>query len=152
MVNPVSLSTSLLLKKKSGLLYTGKLRKIISLLLLLAIAAPALAEDEAPPGFAGADQSGAIFWEFSENSDQPTSYYYIPELASPEFGFRYYNGDWQWQAGGGIAGDGAMYQAGEESLVQKIPNGTGDNITVYLQVTWQGGELILGPEIWEGYL
>ena len=41
MVNSASLSTPLLLKKKSGLLYTGKLRKIISLLLLLALSAVA---------------------------------------------------------------------------------------------------------------
>ncbi|MHC5061130.1 MAG: CotH kinase family protein, partial [Planctomycetota bacterium] len=123
---------------------------LFSSLLLFLIISPALAEDLNPPYFAGGDQTGVVFWEFSADSDQPTSYSYYPPLTSPNLGFRYYSGAWQWQSGVGLAGDGAMLLVGDESLVQPIPEGTGDFLTVYFQITWQGAgpDLGLGLEIW----
>jgi len=101
------------------------LNSLIPLVLLLSLGGHALAEDLNPPDFAGGDQTAVVFWGFNDDSDQPTSttydpaYIYNPELADPVFGFRYYNGAWQWQAGQGINGDGAMLLQDEESLVQK---------------------------------
>lgn len=119
-------------------------------LLLAVLTTVALGEDTNPPGFAGASNSGAAFWEFSADSDQPTDYYYIPDLASPVFGFRYYSGAWQWQSGGGIYGDGSMLLQDEESIVQPSPSGTGSNITIYCQLTWKGTvpDPGIGLEIW----
>jgi len=133
------------------------LNSLIPLVLLLSLGGHALAEDLNPPDFAGGDQTAVVFWGFNDDSDQPTSttydpaYIYNPELADPVFGFRYYNGAWQWQAGQGINGDGAMLLQDEESLVQPVPEGDGENITEYVQVTWQGpGSFGIGLEIWGG--
>ncbi|UCE46440.1 MAG: discoidin domain-containing protein, partial [Phycisphaerales bacterium] len=134
-------------------------RSILSIcfVLLLALSGNARAEDLDPPDFAGAEQTGVVFWEFQEDSDQPTSsiydppYMYDPELVDPVFGFRYYSGAWQWQQGAGINGDGAMLMVDEESVVQPVPAGDGANLTEYVQVTWQGpGPFGIGLEIWGG--
>ncbi|MHC5073696.1 MAG: hypothetical protein ACYTFE_02590, partial [Planctomycetota bacterium] len=112
------------------------------------------AEDLNPPDFAGGSNTGVAFWEFDADTDQPTSYNYIPPLSSPVFGFRYYSGAWQWQSGGGISGDGSMLLQDEESIVLPVPNGSGSNLTVQLQLTWKGvnpnhnGGMDI--EIWEG--
>ncbi|MHC4265330.1 MAG: LamG domain-containing protein [Planctomycetota bacterium] len=120
--------------------------KLLVLLLTLTLVGPVLSEDLDVPNFAGGEQTMAVFWEFNEDTDQPTNYYYIPEVSSPSFGFHYYNGAWQWQEGG------SMLLDDEEALVQSIPEGEGDNLTVYFQVTWQGTEtepsLSLAPELW----
>jgi len=130
---------------------------LFSLVLVVGLAGNTMAEDLNPPDFAGGEQTGAVFWEFQEDSDQPTSstydppYMYNPELLDPVFGFRYYSGAWQWQEGAGINGDGAMLIDDEESLVQPVPEGDGANITQYVQVTWQGpGSFGIGLEIWNG--
>ncbi|MHC4643318.1 MAG: HzsA-related protein [Planctomycetota bacterium] len=114
-----------------------RLSQIGCIAFLCMLTTVALGEDINPPGFAGANYSGAVFWEFSADSDQPTDYYYIPELASPEFGFRY-GGVMQWQSGMGLNSDGAMLMQDEESLVQLIPSGTGSQLTVQVQITWKG--------------
>lgn len=63
MLNPAGISLfSPVLKKKGKRLRTENLFGLIALVALaLVIAMPALAEDENPPGFAGANQSGAAF-------------------------------------------------------------------------------------------
>jgi len=122
-------------------------------LFVFALTVPVCAEDMSPPTFAGAIPSGAVFWEFTADTDQPTSFYYLPPLDGPKLGFRYYSGAWQWQSGSGIAGDGAMLLDDEESLVQPIPEGQGDFITIYAQLTWSGtpdpdNHIGIGLEIW----
>jgi len=120
-------------------------------LLLFVVTAPAPAEDVSPPLFAGAIQSGAAFWEFSADSDQPTNYYYIPPLVGPQFGFREEYGDFIWVAGGGINGDGSVIVAGEAAVIQPIPEGAGSNITVQVQATYQGdfGDEGFLLELWD---
>jgi hypothetical protein len=153
MLNPAGISLfSPVLKKKGKRLRTTNLFGLIALVALaLVIAMPALAEDENPPGFAGANQSGAAFWEFSEDSDQPTDYYYLPELTDPLFGFREDYGYFIWVAGGGINGDGSVAVAGEAAVIQPIPEGAGFNITVQVQATYQGdfGDEGFFPELWD---
>jgi hypothetical protein len=131
-----------------------------------------MAEDLSPPPWAGASQTGYVYWEFNEEivnygvdgGDQPSSvycdppYHYVPELTAPEFGFRYYgiettNLAFIWHAGVGLNGDGSVTENLEESLVMSIPDGTGANITVYAQITWKGTwvpdyGLGLGLEVW----
>ncbi|MHC4152723.1 MAG: CotH kinase family protein, partial [Planctomycetota bacterium] len=129
------------------------LKKIVLITSVLFLTSSLIvAEDSNPPDFAGGPDSGVVFWEFDSDTDQPTSYNYIPVLSSPVFGFRYYSGAWQWQSGCGISGDGCMLLQDEESIVQPIPSGTGSNLTVQLQLTWKG--TVPGPgmdiEIWEG--
>jgi len=110
------------------------------------------AEDLNPPDFAGGADSGVVFWEFESDSDQPTSYNYTngSKNGNTDFGFRYYEGCWEWQSGGYM-----RMNYCEDSLVQPIPAGSGDNISVYFQVTWQGDDydppLNLGAELWEDY-
>jgi hypothetical protein len=137
--------------RKKVVLCIPNLRFAVFLVLLLfTVTAPAPAEDLNPPDFAGSLESGAVFWEFSEDSELPTSYYYLPPLVEPKFGYRYNYGAWLWQSGVGVNGDGATLLIGEESLVQPVPDGAGDFLTVYFQITWQGAEpdLGLGLEVW----
>jgi len=134
---------------------------LISLVVLLGCLSAALAEDLYPPDFAGGEQTGVVFWEFLDSGDQPTSvsydpaFIYTPELDDPEFGYRYSPDTWEWQAEAGMNGDGAMLFTEEESLVQPVPEGDGENLTVYVQMTLQEGDGFegLGIEIeaWEGF-
>ncbi|MHC4131196.1 MAG: CotH kinase family protein, partial [Planctomycetota bacterium] len=119
---------------------------------LCLISAELNAEDLNPPEWRGEDQSGVVFWEFDSDSDQPTSHDYPTGTkdGNTDFGFRYDSGCWDWQSGGYMQ----MFYC-EESLVQPLPAGTGEEITIYFQVTWQGDEsdplLNLAPELWWGY-
>jgi hypothetical protein len=55
--------------RKKVVLCIPNLRFAVFLVLLLfTVTAPAPAEDLNPPDFAGSLQSGAVFWEFSEDS------------------------------------------------------------------------------------
>ncbi|MHC4675554.1 MAG: CotH kinase family protein [Planctomycetota bacterium] len=144
--------------RKKVVLCIPNLRFAVFLVLLLfAVTAPVLGEDLNPPDFAGALQTGAIFWEFSEDSDQPTSHFYLLPLVEPKFGYRFYWDAWQWQSGAGIDGDGAMLLVEEDSLVQPIPDGDGDFLTVYFQITWSGtpdpeNHIGIGLEVWADLL
>ncbi|MHC4271893.1 MAG: hypothetical protein ACYST2_06230, partial [Planctomycetota bacterium] len=130
------------------------LKKIVLITSLLFLTNSLIfAEDLNPPDFAGGANTGVVFWEFDADTDQPTSYNYIPPLSSPDLGFRYYSGAWQWQSGCGLSGDGCMLLQDEESLVQSIPSGSGSNLTVQLQLTWKGdnpnsGENGMDIETW----
>jgi hypothetical protein len=125
---------------------------LFSVLLLFSTLSNLKADDINPPNWAGSPQSAVVFWEFNSDSDQPTYHHYVSGTKNGDtnFGFRYYSGCWTWQSGGYM-----NMPYCEESLVQPIPAGTGSNITVYFQVTWQGDDIYpplrLGPELWLGY-
>ncbi len=99
-------------------------------------------DDRNPPDWAGGDNTGYVLWEFTEDvgaegGDQPTSYSYNPELTDPVFGFRYYESgsEFTWNSGGGLNGDGSINVVGEESVVMLLPEGTGANLTIQVQIT-----------------
>ena len=126
-----------------------------------------VAEDLNPPGWSRGPNTCEVFWEFddgtgTEANDAPTSYLYTPEppnlAPDPCFGFRVYGNSWDggpdpanqflWDS------SGIVFVEGEESTMQPIPDGNGANLTVYVQVTWQGGGFSLiqcGIECWGGY-
>ena len=95
---------------------------LVSVALLMCMCNAILADDVNPPAFAGGEQTGVVFWEFLDDSDQPSSvihdppYIYKPDLANPIFGRRYGTAGWEWQADAGMNGNGAMLFAEEESL------------------------------------
>jgi hypothetical protein len=127
---------SLTSERKSTM--SNRIVLLISFIPLLSLNDNVPAKDLNPPDFAGGNQTGAIFWEFNEDNDQPTR---------NRFGFRNYDDSWEWQEGGYLAMVG-----GEESLVMPLPAGDGANLRGYMQVVWEGQleDPLLGiaPEIW----
>jgi hypothetical protein len=143
----------------------------MSFVLVASLAGNVLALDicENIPDFAGGPQTAAVLWEFedgnavsSEADDNPTIILYnYPEDLDANFGFRTYGSDYE----GGLdpnnafvwSPDGTVVCKGEESVMQPIPEGEGDNLTVHVQVTWQGPNCPggdgpgIGFEIWAGY-
>ncbi|UCC22568.1 MAG: hypothetical protein JSW23_00395 [Planctomycetota bacterium] len=144
-----------------------KVSLLICFVLVLCLGSMAVAEDLNPPGWSRGPNTCEVFWEFddgtgTEANDAPTSYLYTPEpnglAPDPCFGFRVYGNSWD---GGPDPANqflwdpsGIVFVEGEESTMQPIPDGNGANLTVYVQVTWQGGGFSLiqcGIECWGGY-
>jgi len=143
----------------------------MSFVLVVTLAGNALALDMCTdiPDFAGGPTAAAVLWEFedgnavtSEADDTPTIILYnYTEDPDANFGFRVYGSDYE----GGLdpnnkfvwSTDGTVVVKGEEGIMQPLPAGEGDNLTVQIQVTWQGPNCPMGDgpgigiEIYEGY-
>ncbi len=145
-----------------------KLGLLICFVLVLGLGSNVLALDMNQPDFAGSAHSAAVLWEFEdgnsatgEASDKPSMILYDSDPPDACFGFRTYGSDyeggcdpnnaWSWDS------NGTVICKGEESVVQPIPLGDGANLTVQVQMMWQGpnyaepnGTGILF-ELWAGY-
>jgi len=108
------------------------MEKLIMFAMVIAIAAPAVAEDYNVPAFAGGDQTAFAQYEFDVEPPAPTCYHYIPALADPEFfrGAGPYSGTWN---------EGAATFEPMFRLYGTVPEGIGENITYQLQVTTVNG-------------
>jgi hypothetical protein len=116
---------------------------------MLCLGSNVLALDLVIPDFAGCDQSAAVLWEFEdgnsatgETSDKPSLILYASEPPDACFGFRTYGSDYEGgcDPNNAFAWDtnGTVVLKGEETVVQPIPAGLGSNLTVQVQMMWQG--------------
>ncbi|MHC4069081.1 MAG: LamG-like jellyroll fold domain-containing protein [Planctomycetota bacterium] len=114
---------------------------LLSCLLVLSLAVVATAEDINQPPFAGAAGSCAIWWDFRADSPNPDDWIYTPDL-EPDF----FIDDVLLEEG--VWGDGEMnFPPDEEGRFYfTMPQGTGDYLSVFVQVTWSGDELF--EEAW----
>ena len=145
-----------------------KVSLLICFVLVLGLGSNVLALDMNQPDFAGSAQSAAVLWEFEdgnsvtkEASDKPSLILYSPEPPDACFGFRTYGSDYEGGCDPNNAfhwdSNGTVVCIGEESVAQPIPLGDGANLTVQVQVTWQGPNFPepcgpgMGFELWGGY-
>ena len=141
---------------------------LICFVLVLGLGSNVLAFDMNQPDFAGCDQSAAVLWEFEdgnsntgEASDKPSLIFYDSDPPDACFGFRTYGSDYEGGCDPNNAfawnSNGTVVCIGEESVAQPIPLGEGANLTVQVQITWQGPNFPpvngpgLGFELWSGY-
>jgi len=125
-----------------------KLIYLISFVLVLGLAGNALGEDADPPPFAGASGSGVARWEFDVEPPDPTAYGYYPTepgdlLITQDF----CGGSLEWNEA-----EETITHGGETNWYISCPDGEGDYLTIYGQITHTGGEgdsLYPGLEMWE---
>jgi hypothetical protein len=149
-----------------------KLIFLISFVLVLSLGRNVLALDLVMPDFAGGGQTAAVLWEFEEGnsvtaeaSDQPSLILYDPEPPDACFGFRYAGFSYTGEEDPNLAffwdSNGTVVVPEEESLIQPVPDGEGDNLTVQVQIMWWNGPntpngpgdtpyLAFAIETWEG--
>ncbi|MHC4116454.1 MAG: LamG-like jellyroll fold domain-containing protein [Planctomycetota bacterium] len=115
----------------------------ISFVFALCLGGNALAEDLAPPEFAGADGWCAAVWEFEVEPPEPTGFAYNPALPEPEFLIDGIVGGW-WEPL-----DQALAPAGEGRFYLPAPEADGGVMTMNIQITWEGdGDVWAFPEVW----
>ena len=116
---------------------------LLSCLLVLSLAVTVRAEDLEIPSFAGADGSCAILWDFVEPYPDADDWIYTPEL-EPKF-FADDNLEEAW-------GEDVLNWPGEQEsrFYFTMPEGTGDYLTVFMQLTYTGDPSYLWafPEGW----
>ena len=122
----------------------------VSAVVVLAIVgqAAALKYPHDSPSFAGCENSGYVFWEFTDDGCMPTSdefdppYDYAPPLADPTFGSRHWDDPTPGSGwGGGYGGelwtwsDGVFTVLSEDAITQSIPErGSKQYLRQYFEV------------------
>ena len=116
---------------------------LLTLLLALSLAFTVRAEDLEIPSFAGADGSCAILWDFVEPYPDADIWIYTPEIDAEFFADDNIEGAW---------GEDVLNWPGEQEsrFYFTMPEGTGDNLTVFVQITYTGDPSYLWgfPEGW----
>jgi hypothetical protein len=127
-------------------------------LMVFALTIPAMAINDQPPEFAGADGSGHAFWDFTilaeDNAFPPNCFLYEPDVGisdTDEFFSR--DADFDQDTGEGTA----FFDDTENRLYSPKPEGTGDFLTLHVQWTWEAEDCFARDqapgfllEVWDG--
>ncbi|MHC5075892.1 MAG: hypothetical protein ACYTFM_05645, partial [Planctomycetota bacterium] len=118
----------------------------LTLSIILSINSLAIAEDESPPGFAGAMNTGYVRWEFDQPAiETPSEFAYIPGPSSPTFYVVLNDSTWNQTLD-------IINYVGETRFWWAIPDGwSNDYVTMYVQITCDVGDSFdVVLELWEG--
>ena len=128
------------------------MKKLLTLVMVLAVATPALAdiEDVSPPDWGGTTPSANVVWQIDTDYGVPTCTAYDPFIADPEI---YFGGSEGGQIGTWDSVAGTLEITDDNILMAlvEVPGGDGANLTIRVQIAYEGEPDFVGTslELWD---